>query len=245
MVMAEIPVVHTFVNGTFRQTNLSNESDDYLDKREELRVAEIDLMRQRERVAALRRALPAGAQLQDYEFLEGPTNLQADDAPLRQVRLSELFTTPNRPLIIYHLMFGKKQTKPCPLCTMWIDGYNGVARHLAPNIDFAIVAAAESKTLRDFARQRGWHDLRLLSAAANTFKRDLGSEDAQGGQDSAVSVFTKHVDGAVHHPYTAHPRLAPELGQRGIDLLTPVWNLLDLTPQGPQQWYPSLAYGKS
>jgi predicted dithiol-disulfide oxidoreductase (DUF899 family) len=27
---------------------------------------------------------------------------------------------------------------------------------------------------------------------------------------------------------------------RGIDLLTPVWNLLDLTPAGREEWMPSL-----
>lgn len=44
-------MVHTTVDGTFRQTNLTNESPEYLAKREELRLAEIELMRQRERVA--------------------------------------------------------------------------------------------------------------------------------------------------------------------------------------------------
>jgi hypothetical protein len=46
------------INATRRQTNLPNESDKYLSKREELRLAEIELMRQRERVAELRRGLP-------------------------------------------------------------------------------------------------------------------------------------------------------------------------------------------
>ena len=49
------------INGTFRHTNLANESEEYLAKREELRLAEIHLMRERERVAALRRQLPQGA----------------------------------------------------------------------------------------------------------------------------------------------------------------------------------------
>jgi hypothetical protein len=46
-------MVHTIVDGAFRQTNLTNESSEYLGKREELRLAEIELMRQRERVAEL------------------------------------------------------------------------------------------------------------------------------------------------------------------------------------------------
>ena len=43
------------VNGMLRQTNLPDESEEYLVKREELRLAEIDLMKQRERVAEMRR----------------------------------------------------------------------------------------------------------------------------------------------------------------------------------------------
>jgi predicted dithiol-disulfide oxidoreductase (DUF899 family) len=233
---------YEIVNETFRQTNLTDESDAYLGKREELRLAEIELMQHREKVAALRRALPQGAALQDYEFLEGPADLNDTDQPGHSVKLSELFTAPNRSLVVYHLMYGKKQTKPCPMCTMWVDGVNGIAHHLAQNLDLAIVAAADLNALRDHARNRGWSNVRLLSAGSSTFKFDLGSEDCYGGQDSAISVFTK--DGnTVRHFYTAHPRMGPDINQRGIDLLAPVYNFLDLTPQGRGQWYASLAYG--
>src|SRR5919106_3170456 len=136
-------MVHEMIDGTYRQTNLTNESAEYLAGREELRQAEIELMRQRERVAELRRQLPKGATIQDYEFLEGPTSLDASDEPIRNVRLSELFTTPDRSRVIYQFMYGKKQTRPCPMCTAWIDSFNGVAHHLAQNIDLAIVAAAD------------------------------------------------------------------------------------------------------
>jgi len=236
-------MVHAIVDGTFRQTNLTNESSEYLAKREELRLAEIELMRQRERVAELRRNLPEGAPVQDYQFDEGPRDLNAGDAPLLSVRLSELFTKPNRSLVIYHFMFGKRQTKACPMCTAWLDGANGVAHHLAQNLDFAVVAAADVPTLRTHARERGWDKLRLLSAGNNTFKSDLGSEDREGGQDSTVSVFTRDAKGAVRHFYTAHPRMAPDIQERGIDLLTPIWHFMDLTPQGRGKWYASLTYG--
>ena len=236
-------MVHTTVDGTFRQTNLTNESSQYLVKREELRLAEIELTRQRERVADLRRHLPQGASLQDYQFEEGPRDLSAGDAPVRAVRLGELFTNPSRPLVIYHFMFGKKQTKACPMCTAWLDGANGIAHHLAQNLDFAVVAAADVPTLRAFARERGWDKLRLVSAANSTFKYDLGSEDREGRQDSTVSVFTRDASGAVRHSYTAHPRMAADIQERGIDLLAPMWHFLDLTPQGRGSWYSSLSYG--
>ena len=236
-------MVHTIVEGTYRQTNLTNESSEYLRKREELRVAEIELMRQRERVAELRRHLPPGAPIQDYQFEEGPRNLNAGDAPAHTVRLSELFTKPDRSLIIYHLMYGKRQTKPCPMCTAWLDGANGVAHHLAQNLDFAVVAAADVPTLRAHARARGWDKLRLLSAGNSTFKYGLGSEDREGHQDSTISVFTRDAAGAVRHFYTAHPRMAADVKERGLDLFAPIWHFLDLTPQGRGNWYASLDYG--
>ena len=236
-------MVHEMIDGTYRQTNLPNESAEYLAAREELRHAEIELMRQRERVAELRRGLPKGATVQDYEFLEGPTSLEDGDEPVKRVRMSELFSAPDRSLVIYHLMFGKKQTKPCPMCTAWLDAFNGVAHHLAQNVDLAIVAAADPVTLRAHARDRGWDKLRLLSAGESTFKYDLGSEDREGGQDSTISVFTRQSDGTLHHFYSCHPRLAPDIQERGIDELNPIWNMLDLTPQGRGTFYASLDYG--
>ena len=230
------------INGTFRQTNLPNESDEYLTKLEDLRRAEIELMRQRERVAELRRRLPRGATIQDYTFEEGPANLDAGDTPIRTVRLSELFTAPDRSVVAYHFMYGKKQSKPCPMCTLFIDGWNGVAHHLARNIDVVIVAAADPKALRAHARTRGWDNLRLLSCGANTFKYDLGSEDREGHQDSTVSVFSRDGDGTLRHFYSAHPSMAEDIRERGLDLLCPVYNILDLTPQGRGDWYASFDY---
>src|SRR5437868_12380765 len=92
------------------------------------------------------------------------------------------------------------------MCTAWLDGANGVAHHLAQNLDFAVVAAADIPTLRAHARARGWDKLRLLSAANSTFKYDLGSEDREGHQDSTISVFTRDANGNLRHFYTAHPR---------------------------------------
>src|ERR1700733_12667780 len=137
-------MVHTIVDGTFRQTNLTNESSEYLGKREELRLGEIELMHQRERVAGLRRHLPQGAPIQDYQFEDGPRDLNADDAPLHTVRLSELFTKPNRSLIIYHFMYRKRQTDV--YCVARWRQRRGPS--LAQNLDFAVVAAADASTLR-------------------------------------------------------------------------------------------------
>jgi predicted dithiol-disulfide oxidoreductase (DUF899 family) len=211
-----------------------NESDDYRRQREELRGAELDLMDHVERVAALRRALPSDTFVDDYELIDVSNG--------HPVRLSELFSAPDRALVVYHFMYGKAQTEPCPLCTMWIDGYDAAAPHLSPNIDFVVVAAAEPAAIKAHAASRGWNNLRLLSAGNTTFKYDLGSEEADGAQTEWITVFTRDRDGTVRHLYSKGAQLADDRRERGIDLLSPVWHLLDLTPHGRGDWYPSLSY---
>jgi predicted dithiol-disulfide oxidoreductase (DUF899 family) len=223
------------------QTRLA-EPADYAASREKLLQAEIALMRQREEVAALRRALPPGSAVHDYEFAEGPRLLSEGDEPVHTVRLSELFTAPDRALVVYHLMFGKLQTTPCPMCTMWIDGLNGVARHVTQNVDFAVAAAADLPALRAHARVRGWENVRLLSCGDNTFQHDFGAEDDEGWQNSTVSVFTLDPDGSPRHFYTSHPQFDDDIRERGIDLFAPAWHILDITPQGRGDWYAGLDY---
>ena len=227
-----------------RDTRLADESKAYLSAREELRSLEIESMKLRERVSEARRQLPQGPAVNNYLFLEGPADLNAGDSPTHIVHLSELFTGADRALVIYHFMYGKRQIRPCPMCTLWIDGYSGAAHHIAQNVDFVIVAAAAPPVLRAHARQRDWRNLRLLTPSeGSTFKYDLGSEDREGNHDSTISVFTRDTDGTLRHFYSAHPRMDSNIKERGIDLLTPVYNILDLTPQGRRNWYAELDYG--
>jgi predicted dithiol-disulfide oxidoreductase (DUF899 family) len=241
--LREGTMVHDNLQDGMRRTRLQNESKEYLSKREELRQAEIESVKARERVAQLRRELPPGAVVKDYAFIEGPGDLNAGDSPTQTVHLSQLFTAPNRSLVIYQFMYGKRQTSPCPMCTLMIDSLNGVAHHLAQNVDLAIVAAAAPTAWRAHARRQGWQNLRLLSTPeGSTFKYDLGGEDGEGNQDSTLSVFTRDAEGTIRHFYSTHPQLAPDMRERGVDLLSPVYNVLDLTPQGRGDWYASLDY---
>jgi predicted dithiol-disulfide oxidoreductase (DUF899 family) len=210
------------------------ESDEYRRRREELRVSELALMDHIEQVAAMRRQLPADTVVEDYELIDVVSG--------SRVHLSELISAPDRDLILYHFMYGKAQVEPCPLCTMWIDGYNAAAPHVTQTADFAVVAAAEPAALRAHAESRGWNNLRLLSAGGSRLKYDLGSEEADGSQTEWISVFTRGADGTVRHVYSKGAQMADDRRERGIDLLSPVWHLLDLTPHGRDDWYPALKY---
>ncbi len=58
-------MVHANLQHAMRRTRLQNESHEYLLKREELRLAEIESMGLRQRLAELRRQLPRGAVIED------------------------------------------------------------------------------------------------------------------------------------------------------------------------------------
>ena len=221
---------------------LANETQEYRDQRQALLEAELLLRDQRERVAELRRGLMVEAPVDDYLLQRGPSDLDAGDDPIDTVRLSELFERPERVLVLMHFMYGKKQLNPCPSCTLWADGYNGIVPHLQERVNFAVLAAAAPAEFRAHARSRGWHQLLLLSAADSTLKADLGFEDDETGQEPGVSVFSLGDDGVVRHFYSGGAILGP--GEyRGMDLLSPLWHFLDLTPEGRGDWDPSLAYG--
>src|SRR4029077_8753937 len=108
--------------------------------------------------------------------------------------------------------------------------------------DFVIVAAGTVEELRAHAQKRGWDNLRVLSAAGSTFKRDLGSEAEDGEQIERISVFRREGNGEIRHFYSTGAERGPGQRERGIDLLSPVWHLFDLTPEGRGDWYPSFDY---
>ena len=215
---------------------LQDESSDYRKAREDLLEAEIALREQRERVAEMRRKLPLETKVEDYTFREA-----GDGGVPREVSLSGLFEDPKKPLIVYQYMFGGAQKAPCPMCTLWVDGFNGIRHHIKQRLNFAVVAEAEIEKWGAWGRKREWTDLRLVSSAGSSFKSDLKFQDEEGDQYSGVSVFTLMEDGSVWHFYSACA-IMKEDEFRGIDILTPMWNLLDLTPGGRGDWYPGLDY---
>ena len=196
----------------------------YRQSRARLRVAEIDLRERIEAVAAMRRSLPPGPVVPDFKFIENGD----------RVRLSELFEGNKAELIVYHLMYWADDDEFCPMCSLWIDGYNGVVTHVTQRANFVIASRAPFERLHAWGAHRGWDRLRLLSDDGPAFAREIDAEDADGRPDSTIAVFKKDGD-EVRHFYTAHPML--EDRERGIDLLSPVWHLFDLTPSGRGDWY--------
>ncbi len=210
------------------------ETPDWRAARNELLAAERDLRGRIEAVAAMRRKLPMGARVPtDYVF-------QGESGP---VKLSELFAPGKDTLVLYNFMYGPKMKEACPMCTSFLDGLNGNAQHLEQRVNLAVVARSPYARVKEFAKGRGWK-MRMLSSADNDFNRDFHGENAEGAQNTMIHVFVKRPDG-VHHFYSSELHFLPdEPGQNGrhIDLMWPLWNVLDLTPEGRGDWYPKVSY---
>jgi predicted dithiol-disulfide oxidoreductase (DUF899 family) len=203
---------------------------------------EIGLRDHAERVAVMRRELTPGPLVKDYVFREGPADLSRNDPKeFRETKLSELFTADTPDVLVYHLMYGPDWEAACPMCTMWCDGFNGIAKYVGERAGFVIVAKADIAKLREYGKARGWNNLRLLSSHDSTFNRDFKAEEPNGNQNPGISVFNRDAAG-IHHHYSKWAPL-DEDHNRGIDLLSPVWNLFDLIPSGRDDWYPTGWWG--
>jgi predicted dithiol-disulfide oxidoreductase (DUF899 family) len=222
------------------------ESTAYRAARNRLLQAEVALRRSIEKVAALRRELlPGGPVPEDYVFEEGAGGL-SDFQTVRRVRMSELFQPgKGNSLVIYSFMYGPKMERPCPSCTSILDCLDGSMRHIAQRVSFVVVAKSPIHRMYALARQRGWRNLRLLSSAGNTYNRDYHAEDSKEAQLPVLNVFVRR-DGGIRHFYATELLFAPrDPGQepRHVDLLWPLWNVLDLTPEGRgKDWHPKLTY---
>ena len=215
-----------------------NETEEYRAARKELLKAEIDLRARVAEIAAQRRKLPMGGAVKDdYAFrtVEGGAE--------RDIRLSELFAPGKDTLFLYSFMYGRKQKTPCPSCTSFMDYATGGARHHLDRINFAICAAAPINEFERYAKTRGWPSVRLLSSSSNSYNRDYFAESDDGGQMPMGNVFVKR-DGGVHHFWGSEMLHAGLVGHpRHMDQMWPLWNILDLTPEGRgESWGPKLAY---
>jgi predicted dithiol-disulfide oxidoreductase (DUF899 family) len=221
-----------------------NEPAEYRPARNALLQAEIELRRQTERVAALRRALPPGGPVpQDYLFQEYDRAI----GQARPIRLSDLFGD-KRSLITYGLMFGPKAERACPSCTSIVDSLDGASDHVRQRAELVVVARSPIERIVAHAHDRGWTHVRLLSSASNSFNPDYFAEDAEGSQWPMINVFSKDADGTVRWRWASELMfVAPEPGQdpRHADMIWPLWNLLDLTPEGRGEGraIPKLSYG--
>ncbi|MBM7774187.1 putative dithiol-disulfide oxidoreductase (DUF899 family) [Actinokineospora baliensis] len=213
-------------------------SEEYIAARVELDRLEHALHAEVHRLAALRRDLPPGPVLDEYVFEEGPLDLGLP-SPITETSLRALFGDHDL-LVVYHMMYHPGEDEVCPMCSLWVDGFHGVSRHILQHAAFAVIAKAPIAEIRGWARRRGWDGLRLLSSFDNSFNTDTGAETDTGDQLPMVSVFRREGD-QVRHFYTQRANFMDN-AEGGFDQLNPIWHLLDITPTGRGDWYAANTY---
>ncbi|XIA62403.1 DUF899 family protein [Bradyrhizobium sp. TZ2] len=227
-----------------------NESPQYRAARNKLLEREVALRREMEAVAAEIRTLPPGGPApEDYEF----DHIDAKGTPAK-VRLSELFRPGTDTLLIYHYMFprhrGDKRSGPsvgpvaqlpleegpCPSCTALLDNWEGA---IATSRDWKRTSRPSPKRRssgsRPSPRIAAGADLKLLSAANNSFKRDYHGEDEEGQQMPILTVFHKGPDGVIRLSWASELLFMPtepKQDPRHLGTVEPMWTLMDLTPAG-------------
>jgi predicted dithiol-disulfide oxidoreductase (DUF899 family) len=242
-------------SATLEHLNFPGETAVYRAARNALLEEEMALRRQLERVSAQRRALPPGGVVaRDYEF----EALATDGNPVRR-KLPELFAKGHDSIALYSFMYGPERARPCPGCTHFLDSFDGVMRHSAQRLPVYIVAKSPLSRLLAFARERGWDHLTFLSTSGDSYSRDYFGDssglapamrlqqDFKVGKEwdmPMMNVF-HHQDGVVRHSWASEMLYVPsepKQDYRHNDLLDPLWNLLDLTPEGRGDFQPKLNY---
>lgn len=209
----------------------ANESEEYRRKRDELLAAEMELREKIESVAALRRELPLGGEIDKDYLFEGSNGL---------VSMSDLFGKHDT-LIIYSYMFAEG-SGPCPMCSAFMDSLNGQLKHISQRAAFVVVARSPIERVEKLVDARGWQDITWLSAAGNTYPVDYKSEMPNGAQVPMCNVFVRR-EGAIHHFWNSELFFAPsDQHPRHVDMIWPLWHFFDLTPEGRGDFMPALQY---
>jgi len=215
--------------------------EEWVQARRAFLAREKDFTRQRETLAAERRALPWEAVTKDYAF----------DGPGGKRSLPDLFDGMGQ-LIVYHFMFPPEWDAGCPHCSFWADHFDGAPVHLrARDTSFVAVSRAPRAKLATYEQRMGW-SFPWYSAGETDFNYDFGASftpddvaseapvynygSAPGLEDrEGLSVFRRDERGQVFHTYSAYAR--------GIDAINGTYQLLDLVPKGrdepvgdPQFW---------
>lgn len=214
---------------------IPNESAEYRAARTALLAEEIELRRHIARVAELRRQLPPGGPVTgDYRF-EGEEGV---------VDFTGLFR--DKPtLVAYSYMFGPQRERPCPMCTNLLGPLDANAADLDQKVSLVVVARSPIERLQAWKKERGWRNLRLYTDLNGDYSKDYFGLLPDGSEVPALNVFTRR-DGTIRHFWSGEmtgPTADPGQDPRGAPDLAPLWNFLDMTPEGRDpEWYPKLDY---
>jgi predicted dithiol-disulfide oxidoreductase (DUF899 family) len=203
---------------------------EWLAARKELLKKEKEFTRLRDELSGERRKMPWVKLDKEYKF-EGTNGV---------VTLADLFDGRNQ-LVIYHFMLGPGWEQGCPSCSFLADSFDPAAVHMAQrDTTLAVVSRATLPEIEKFKKRMGWR-FPWVSSFGTDFNYDFHvsftKEEMASGKGyynftngsipseelPGLSVFFRR-GGDVFHTYSTYAR--------GLDILLPTYNFLDMTPKG-------------
>jgi predicted dithiol-disulfide oxidoreductase (DUF899 family) len=195
---------------------------------------EKEFTRARDRLNAERRALPWVKVDKTYIF----------DGPAGKRSLDDLFGTRSQ-LVVQHFMFAPDWSEGCKSCSFWADGFERMIPHVAArNTTLVAISRAPLAKLAAFKQRMGW-TFDWFSSGENDFNHDyvvsftpdqigsgaklynFGTSSFGIAEAPGISVFYRDENGGIFHTYSCFAR--------GLDLMNPAYQYLDLTPLGRQE----------
>lgn len=205
-------------------------SSEWLAARKQLLAKEKEFTRLRDELSRQRREMPWEKVERKYVF-EGANGAET---------LADLFDGRSQ-LIVYHFMFGPGWKEGCPSCSFLADSFDGAVIHLAQrDTTFVVISRATLPEIDAFKKRMGWK-FKWVSSNGTDFNYDYQVSTGNGEKAGSsvyynytltefpsderpgLSVFFKK-DGEVFHTYSTYAR--------GLDILLPTYNLLDMTAKG-------------
>jgi predicted dithiol-disulfide oxidoreductase (DUF899 family) len=181
----------------------------------EIEKLEGELVEQYTRLAELKRRMPREP-VKDYDLAgwNGP------------VKLSGLFGGKSDLIVIHNMGRG------CRYCTLWADGFNGVAEHLGNRAAFVVCSPDSTDVQKEFAAGRKWR-FPMVSGKDSPFIQDMGFRSEKSWMPG-VSTFRRGTDGKIER--VAKASFGP------FDAFCGAWHLVALLADGVNDWEPQYRY---
>ncbi len=204
--------------------------EEWLTARKQLLAKEKEFTRLRDELSRQRREMPWEKVEKKYVFA-GAKGKET---------LADLFDGRSQ-LIVYHFMFGPGWKEGCPSCSFLADGFDAAVIHLAQrDTTFVAVSRATLPEIEVFQKRMGWK-FKWVSSNGSDFNYDyqvsVGNGETTGNkvyynysltefpseERPGLSVFFRR-NAEVFHTYSTYAR--------GLDILLPTYNFLDMTAKG-------------
>ena len=220
-----------------RKPRFSSESAAYANERQALLAEEIEVRRRLGRLARQNRELPEGPKMPGgWKFI----GMNGDEGGL-----ADMFG-PHDTLVLYHWMYGPERNRPCPMCTNLLGPLAANAADLGQRVALAVVSRSKVERMVAFGIERGWRDLPYFQSVGDEFSVAIGGLDAEKRAENPVLMVLRKKGSEVHLHWMGETTMEmadPGEDPRGAVDIAPLWNILDLTPEGRDpKWYPRLSY---